>query len=314
MQKQRFSLRIAYFCYGGNGGISSLHPDVMEWMLLTVPGLKSDSRLHQVSVRRYSDTPITMTRNAAVVDAKQDGCDFILMIDSDMAPDLLLSKDAAAKPFMQVALAKLCDDYNKCLAGSMVAAPYCGPPPFENIYVFLWRGQQSESPDQGFSLEQFTREEAMQRTGLERVAALPTGLFMADLRLYDLIAPVEETDSPYHYYEWRDKFATHKNSTEDVTVTRDISMACLQKHGYNPVHCAWDCWAGHWKPKCVGKPTALTASDVSAKFVRAARNGLPKGKAIAIADFDIGGAWPDTTPEENFLDHTGPIPHSVQAD
>ena len=46
-------------------------------------------------------------------------------------------------------------------------------------------------------------------------------------------------------------------------------MAGLAKLGYNPVHCAWSSWAGHWKPKCVGKPMPLTARDVADKLTRA---------------------------------------------
>jgi hypothetical protein len=32
------------------------------------------------------------------------------------------------------------------------------------------------------------------------------------------------------------------------------------------VFCNWDAWAGHWKPKCVGKPQIVQAQDISAKL------------------------------------------------
>jgi len=39
-----------------------------------------------------------------------------------------------------------------------------------------------------------------------------------------------------------------------------------QKLGYNPLFCNWDAWAGHWKPKCVGKPQFIEAKHISKKL------------------------------------------------
>jgi hypothetical protein len=49
-------------------------------------------------------------------------------------------------------------------------------------------------------------------------------------------------------------------------MTRDLSLVGTQKLGYNPVYCNWDAWAGHWKPKCVGKPQVVAAKDISNKL------------------------------------------------
>jgi uncharacterized UPF0146 family protein len=51
-----------------------------------------------------------------------------------------------------------------------------------------------------------------------------------------------------------------------VTQTRDLSLVGTTQLGYNPVFCNWDAWAGHWKPKCVGKPAILSASSVGHKL------------------------------------------------
>jgi hypothetical protein len=86
------------------------------------------------------------------------------------------------------------------------------------------------------------------------------------MRCFDLTEPRCDSDKPWFYYEWADKYCAAKASTEDVTQTRDLSMVGTQKLGYSPVYCNWDAWAGHWKPKCVGKPQVLAAKDISNKM------------------------------------------------
>ena len=49
-------------------------------------------------------------------------------------------------------------------------------------------------------------------------------------------------------------------------MTRDLSLVGSRELGYNPVKCNWDAWAGHWKPKCVGRPVTLSAKSLSSKI------------------------------------------------
>jgi len=103
-------------------------------------------------------------------------------------------------------------------------------------------------------------------SGIQECAALPTGLIMYDMRCFDVTEPETDKDHPWFYYEWTDKYAANKASTEDVTMTRDLSLTGATKLGYNPVLCNWDAWAGHWKPKCVGKPVVMDAKSVGQKL------------------------------------------------
>jgi len=310
---KKLDLYIAYFCYGGNGGISTIHPDIMDWLLLQMPALLGDARVGTVGMKRFSDTPITMTRNEAIQRARKGEVDFclksprpngsgpydlILMIDSDMGPDCeLLAGDTTARPFLPTAFNFLYEQHGLRPAGAMIAAPYCGPPPNEIVYIFLWKNNETQPIEVahgfGASYRMFEREEAAERTGIEAVGALPTGLYMADMRLYELTDPVDEKDEPHHYYEWRDKYAAEKCSTEDVVVTRDIALACVSKHGYNPVHVAWDSWAAHWKPKKVRKPQPLKVDHVKTKLQRAVRCGIPSDRRVLMANFEAnsGVSW-----------------------
>jgi len=320
MTPRKLKVAVATFSYGGNGGMKSEHPDVRDWLLETVPKIKADPRVEAYfgppdKEWEFADTPVTMCRNKAVATARKYGVDALLMVDSDAAPDLYVGADPSAVPFWDVAFDFLYDRWAK--GPVVVGAPYCGPPPFENVYGFRWRNRASDEPgDSDIRLDQYTRDEAFELRGIQEAAALPTGLILFDVRVFDLIEPhpsdavatimarlkprwdkgerfssLEEVENlvrwvvgekdrlskPWFYYEYPDHFETEKVSTEDCTVTRDISLTGLIKLGYNPIHMAWSSWAGHWKPKCVGRPSLLTADSVSEKLRRAMEARLPHG-------------------------------------
>ena len=271
---QKFSLGICTFSYGGNGGISSEHPDVREWMIPTISKLTQDPRISDVRVWNLSDTPITMTRNKSVLMAREYGVDILVMVDSDMKPDLYAGQEHT-KPFIESSLDFLVAHYAK--GPVVIGAPYCGPPPTESVYVFRWQAQQSHNANPDFRLEMIDRDTGAKMAGIQECAALPTGLIMYDMRAFDITEPQTEEDKPWFYYEYPDKYQAEKASTEDVTMTRDLSLTGTQKLGYNPVFCNWDAWAGHWKPKCVGKPQVVQAVDVSAKLRQCWQSGYDNG-------------------------------------
>lgn len=283
MQVKKLDVRIATFSYGGNGGIASEHPDVGRWLTKTVIAMKADPRIGRVGRVDYCDTPITMTRNRAVKEAIQEGFDLVLMVDSDQQPDCEIHDDPNAKPFWA-------SSFDRVYAGHgtqpvAVFAPYCGPPPNENVYVFTWRNCESDNPHEaGFRLAQYEREEATTFTGIMEAAAAPTGLILWDLELFRETAPKEKGDRPWFYYEYTDLEETQKGSTEDVTATRDISLHFLNQRGYNPILCNWSAWAGHWKPKCVRKPRCIGANEVQQKFANAVLRGHRSDERMGMID------------------------------
>lgn len=260
---QKFNVGFCTFSYGGNGGISSEVPDIREWMVPLIAELSKDPRIETLRIWNLADTPITMTRNRAVLMARQYGLDVLVMIDSDMKPDINAGQPSA-KPFFQSSFDFLVQHYAK--GPCVIGAPYCGPPPAECVYVFRWQNMQSDHANPDYQLEMYDRHTAHGMTGIHECAALPTGLIMYDMRCFDLTEPKSDADKPWFYYEWNDRYAAEKASTEDVTMTRDLSLVGVQKLGFNPVFCNWDAWAGHWKPKCVGKPVIITADGVSSKL------------------------------------------------
>lgn len=262
--KQKFNVCFAHFAYGGNGGISSEVPDIREWQVPLVAEIARDERVGEIRIFNISDTPITMSRNRSILQAREMGADVLIMVDSDMKPDMYVGSDGLAKPFFQSSFDFLVNHYHK--GPCVIGAPYCGPPPAECVYVFEWRNMQSEHANPDFQLKMYERSQSVKMSGIQECAALPTGLIMFDVRAFDLIEPADEIAKPFAYYEWSNKYASEKASTEDVTMTRDLSLVGTQKLGYNPVYCNWDAWAGHWKPKCVGKPQFIEAKAVSEKL------------------------------------------------
>lgn len=247
---------IARFPYGNQEV-----PAVGNWLIETVIKIKSDPRISGLVHREINDTPITMGRNLSVQWAKQEKADLLLMIDSDVFPDVGTTRAdhayAGAKPFWDVALQFLLDHHGPAVIG----APYCGPPPHENVYVFKPATYQSDNPNVDLRVEQFTREEAAQRGGIEEVFALPTGLILFDMRAFDSMG------HPYFKYEYEDETECAKATTEDVYTTRNMALCGA------PQYCAWPCWAGHFKQKLVGRPSLLTMDAVREQYRAAILRG-----------------------------------------
>jgi hypothetical protein len=246
---------IAEFPYG-----NETHPDVSDWITETIIKMRDDPRIGAGNVfrKRWADTPITMTRNACLVTAEKHDIDYVLMVDSDMRPDLNYE---GSKPFWDTSWDWMMTHRD---TPGAIAAPYCGPPPFENVYVFKWNNFQSDTPEVNFKLDQYTRAEAAAMKGIHEAAALPTGVFLIDMRA------AAAMKHPRFYYEFTDEAQTAKASTEDVTFTRDMTLAGFK------CWCNWDAWAGHHKLKCVGKPDYMGLKTVSRYMIEAVEAGRIK--------------------------------------
>ena len=283
MQPRKLNVLFAFFCYTGNSTGTSVVWPVASWWAQTACRLKTEekfiSRIGDFWEYEVSDTPITMTRNKVVEVARKRGADIIVMVDSDMHPDVHLKDDPTAERFFDVAFDAIYEHWDK--GPLVVGAPYGGSPPHENMFVFTWEAKANMGDESPFELRQYLRSEAQQMMGLQECAALPTGLIAYDIRAFDCI------EKPYFAYEWLDESASQKASTEDVQNTRDISLSCIKIHGYNPLRCAWSSWAGHGKYWCVGKPNKYTADDVAGNLVKAVERGIKHDER----EIDLTANW-----------------------
>lgn len=251
-------------------------PDSVDWLVKTVLEMKADPRIGEVLHMRVDDTPITMGRNRVLKAALEQKADFVLMLDSDMKPDL---PEPGMRPFWKTAF-NFALEHRGSRGPCVVGAPYCGPPPVENVYVFRWATHESQNPNADMHLVQYSREEAAFRMGFEEVAALPTGLFLLDVSSLDALSP------PWFDYEWEDEpYRTAKASTEDVYFSRNLSLAGV------PNYVLWDAWAGHWKKKCVGRPSLLTPDAVASQLKEAL--GRPNANQRLVMVGEGNGAEPE---------------------
>ena len=70
MQNAQLKLYIVQFAYSGNGGVASSIPEIGKWLFKLGIKISKDDRISSaVGIDDICDTPITMTRNAAVQNA-----------------------------------------------------------------------------------------------------------------------------------------------------------------------------------------------------------------------------------------------------
>ena len=291
---RQYNVAFSFFPYGGNGAAPSEHPAIRRWWGKTCQALTKNPLVRAFDSFDYADTPITMTRNRAVYGARKAGADILFMIDSDMVPDLYLNKEYAVsmggahvgdvRPFVDTAIEYIDSHYEK--GPTVIVAPYCGPPPEEAPYLFTWESYPSGRDNPNIRLRMFTRKEACEATGIGEVAALPTGLIAFDLRVFDHCEPKPGDKNGWFYYEYSDQYQMEKSGTEDVMCTRDLSLAVQRDLGYNPLRCAWDCWAGHVKPTVVGKPIPVYLDKIEERFRRAVQESVTFGERVIEVGLD----------------------------
>ena len=325
MQVPKLDVFVAFLTFGGNGSVSTIIPSHSDWLAETALKASKDERVGRFDWGRFGDIPLDVERNKIVQYAKDNGYDVLIMLDSDNFIDKYVGHNPEAKPFWDSSFHFL---YQRKIHGlpTVVCCPYCGPPPddirggLENVYVFYFGNKETRDPDAPLGpieLTAYTRDHAAMMTGIHPIGAGPTGVIMYSMDSFDLFPPtypkeqiLDELLAGKHtkeraiqllnrqgwfFYE-TDHRRTKKESTEDVTNTREIQLAGVLKHHEPVVFCNWDSWAGHWKPKCVGKPTNLPIEAVCNMFRHAVESN------VSVHD---RGIYVDTT--DSLPPYEGPI-------
>jgi predicted O-methyltransferase YrrM len=289
MDKPKVKVLITLFAYSGNGGIPGTIPEIAVWLAETAVKLAKDERVAHVATATLCDTPITMTRNRAIKMAQEGGFDMVLMLDSDNEPDGYFGKCPNAKRFMDVGFDFA---YDRLVQGkpTVIAAPYCGPPPHpigggegEVPYLFEWINDSSEEKVFGYRLHRLNRNEAARMSGIQPVAALPTGVCLFTVSAFVGMS------TPYFAYEMNADH-TDKQSTEDVYATRNISLFWHTQINEDVVFAACDSWALHHKVKKVGRPELLSMNAVHKDLQERYLESAGMGEKLAEIDFTEGKA------------------------
>ena len=211
---------------------------VFDWCAKLQGQMFQHPNLSTLTIDRATGYPTDVVRNKILKDAKDQGYDYCLMVDDDMCPDLLLG-EPGTEAFLPTALSFALNHGSPCV----VAAPYCSAPPWQEVLVMMDRQTVPDSPDAGgTALSKYTRDEAAMMSGIQRVAALPTGCMLIDTRVCNILP------HPWFSYEYADDHHTKLDSTEDIVFSRNLNWLSV------PQFCHWSAWAGHDKKYLTGKP------------------------------------------------------------
>lgn len=247
-------MMLARFPYGG-----SERTEIVDWTASAcLWASRQPDLINGMLLWKINDTPVTMCRNQAVQAAIYNKVDILVLIDSDMAPDI--DKE---KPFLPAAFEFIKSRWHT--APTIISAPYLTAGPAYNPIMGLWR-----THNEGFAVRAslYTREEAAALQGIQPCSLQGTGLMALDMRIFTGFPVGEEVvklPPPWFYYEFTDEYHAQKASTEDMVFTRNATVLFAQ-HGIEIGFVDWDCWAYHVKTEFVGKPEAITLQNVSTKY------------------------------------------------
>jgi hypothetical protein len=158
-------------------------------------GLERDGRAYSV----YSDTPITMTRNRAVEDAKAGRLRFPVDARQRQRAGRLLESGRSQLGRREAVLGNVVrlrlSPADLHGIPTVIVAPYCGPPPHpiakpgwidggEVPYLFEWSNNESDNPHAHQKLSMLTRNEAARLSGIHPIAAAPTGVSLWALKVF----------------------------------------------------------------------------------------------------------------------------------
>lgn len=179
-----------------------------------------------VIIRRHQ--PIEVARNFIVREALRRKVDVLFMIDTDADP-----AEGTFEALLAATLAEPC----------IAAVPYCSGAGHVCVYLPLPDGSPGEMP--------IGVEDAVQRTGLHRVANVGTHCVAYSVSIFGRVKPP--------WFEQRcDETRSLLLETEDCIGHRRLREAGV------PVYCHFNFWAGHWKERRVGKPEVLTEEKLVA--------------------------------------------------
>ncbi len=255
----KFRVYVNVFTYSGQLGQMAARYCCGVGPSLSAPNFVEHERVESVLISSSTGYPTDRVRNQIAKVAKDEGYQFLLMIDDDMHPDLAVGQDPNAVQFLPSAINFALAHDGPCVIG----APYCSGPPAQEVVVMCTREYLPGLPDgSGMKIDKYTRYEAAAMTGIKRVSALPTGHMLIDLRCLDVLPP------PWFSYEYKDPpYNTQLASSEDIVFSRNLDWLGV------PQYCNWDCWAGHVKQFVTGKPLPSPVVDIPKSIYKAWSNG-----------------------------------------
>ncbi len=250
--KQTWRVMLARFPYGG-----SERTEIVDWTAAAVLWAHKNEKIEgELRLWHVNDTPVTMSRNQAVVVAMNSDVDILVVVDSDMAPDIDKNH-----PFLPHAFDFITSRWHE--SPTIVSAPYCTAGPDYLPIMGRWR---TFKDGHEIKAELYTREEAAAMRGIQECSLQGTGLMAIDMRIFTGFTKHDGEEiklpPPWFYYEYTNELNAQKASTEDMVFTRNATLF-FAKHDLTIGYVDWDAWAYHVKTQFVGKPHIMNIRTVA---------------------------------------------------
>ena len=195
-------------------------PELATWLMELAFKIASAGDIDIVSIQGQN-WRVPMLRNKAVQDAREAGCQYMLMVDPDAVPDRYGGSFwSEAWPLIQQHPAQV------------LASPAVGPYPDRLVNVF--------KRHQG-KLHRLSHK-ATELSGWHEVDAVGTHLMLVGMEVFDRIEP------PYFHDIYTDAAETELVQTQDVYFCEKVRAADMK------VMVNFSCWSGHWQNSIVDPP------------------------------------------------------------
>ncbi|TXI11125.1 MAG: hypothetical protein E6Q76_02945, partial [Rhizobium sp.] len=134
---ERVNILVTVFTYD-----KTFHGDALTYCTRLYGQMVGHRRLNKLEISYSYGYPTDRARNHVVKSARENGFDYVLMLDNDMGFDWYLGREPGARPFLPSSL-----DFALAQPGPVfVGAPYCSAPPAQQVVVMKNREVVPDQP------------------------------------------------------------------------------------------------------------------------------------------------------------------------
>jgi hypothetical protein len=231
-----YTIAVCRFAYDGWERV-----EILRFILECVEHTKNDKVYHIPMIGMF---PTSCARNKAVELARERDCDYLYMIDDDTVP---------ADGFFQLTY-----NYLKDNPPCVIGAPYLTSGAENKVTAFEFQ-HKNETTGQ-WHVENINRYDAIQRSGIQKVANIGTGCVAYNMKVFD----AQGVKKPYYNYGYSVD-GTSCIESEDTSAHRQMYFAGI------PIFCTWDHWALHSKETLLSKPAKITEDGIFNSYLEQAR-------------------------------------------
>lgn len=264
-------------------GQGSEKTDVGTFLMQFALFCRDHPRIEQMCEAESVSSRILLNRNIIMAEAIKQECDFLLMIDPDMSPDMY-GRGEDRKPFVRDFLES---SFKFLLENpfNIIAAPASGDPPKRLVNVF--------TTNLDGTARRMTHTETRDRwlnPSIEQVHAIGTGLILIHMPVIKVL------EQPYFDDVYANVEKTELSLSQDIYFTQNLTLAGVG------VFCNWYSFAGHIKSDVLGVPEDLADEEEANNILKNHAQNAPVPREEKPLPVTLDGCGPQPEP----VRETGP--------